>query len=77
MFLKHEDVEVLTGATHTALQMEWLKANGFPYSVNRAGKPIVLSSVVERKLGGATVRIKKEVEPDFTPLHKPKKPRIH
>ena len=53
MFLSDEDVQRLTGRTRPSAQCRWLLANGYPHEINGLGKPLLLRSVIEQRLGGA------------------------
>jgi hypothetical protein len=55
MFLGAKDIEVLTGRKRRQHQISWLSDHGYPFEVNAAGVPVVLRSVVERKLGGKVI----------------------
>ena len=52
MFLTKTDIEQLTGRKRVAQQTQWLAENGYAFQVNAAGLPVVLRSVVEKRLGG-------------------------
>ena len=52
MFLAAKDIELLTGRKRRQHQIKWLVEHGFPFEMNAAGVPVVLKSVVERRLGG-------------------------
>jgi hypothetical protein len=52
MFLTKTDIEQLTGRKRVVQQTQWLIENGYAFHVNAAGIPVVLRSVVEKRLGG-------------------------
>jgi hypothetical protein len=51
MFLTPPDLRELTGYKLPAKQREWLERNGVPHTVNAAGRPVVLVSVLEQMHG--------------------------
>lgn len=51
VFLMKEDLEKLTGLKRPARQCQWLAHHGYRFDVNAAGRPVVLMSAVEQKLG--------------------------
>lgn len=53
--LTPDELERLTGAAQTALQLEWLRANGWAYTLTRAGKPVVGRLYANLKLSGVEV----------------------
>ena len=66
MFLTKQHVEDLTGFKRPSRQCRWLANHGYRFEVNAAGWPVVLSSVVEQKLGLAG---HSERQPNFEVLH--------
>lgn len=54
MFLTAAEVAELTGARRRSAQVEELARRGYPIELNRAGRPLVLRSVVEARLGMTT-----------------------
>lgn len=53
--LTPEELERLTGAVPTALQLDWLRSNGWAFSLTRAGKPVVGRLYANLKLSGVEV----------------------
>ena len=53
MFLTADEVADLTGLKRPTAQASWLRANGWPVEVDAGGRPKVLRSVVEARMGGA------------------------
>lgn len=51
MFLTADEVEDLTGLKRPSAQAHWLRANGWPVETDAAGRPKVLRSVVEARMG--------------------------
>lgn len=49
------ELESLTGAAQTALQLDWLRVNGWAFSLTRAGKPVVGRLYANLKLSGVEV----------------------
>ncbi|EJI9011357.1 DUF4224 domain-containing protein [Escherichia albertii] len=61
LFLTQDELLILTGYKYPKLQRKWLTDNGYPFDVNRMGKPNV-----NRGLFTDRVRTnKKNEEPDF------------
>lgn len=52
IFLDDTEVERLTGYSRPSAQRRWLLDHGWPHEVNGLGKPLLLRSVVEKRLGG-------------------------
>ncbi len=70
--LTFEELERLTGSPQAALQIEWLKTNGWAYTLTRAGKPVVGRLYANLKLSGvevATIVRPSAWQPDFGALH--------
>lgn len=65
MSLLLTDLEIveLTGFKRTKAQADWLMRQGWIFTVNGAGRPIVLRSYAERRLGGMVAA--GEAEPNF------------
>jgi hypothetical protein len=64
MFLNKKDLAELVGAKIKRRQIEWLTDNGFRFTINAAGCPMVLISEVESKLLTPGAR-KRRHEPNF------------
>ena len=52
-FLTAEEMRDLTGRALHKRQREWLQAEGWTFTVNAAGRPIVSRAHMETMLGGA------------------------
>jgi Domain of unknown function (DUF4224) len=66
LYLDDEELQQLTGTKRRRLQVEWLEKNGFVFSLNRVGEPVLATAYVLAKLGVATASsISKRVEPNF------------
>lgn len=52
MIATKDDIEALTGYKRKSCQIEWLRANGYPFQLGADGHPRVLVSVIQEKLGG-------------------------
>ena len=50
-----DELAALTGTPQTALQLEWLRANGWAHTLTRAGKPVVGRLYANLKLSGVEV----------------------
>lgn len=69
MFLKKEEIADMTGFKRAALQIEFLRKQGYTVQIDQKGQPKVLRSHVEAMLGGiADKPRRKRVEPDFEGL---------
>lgn len=69
--LTPEELERLTGAAQTALQLEWLRTNAWAYTLTRAGKPVVGRLYANLKLSGvdvATIVQPSAWQPDFSAI---------
>lgn len=52
MFLTDEEIQALTDYTSAKAQCRWFSRNAYPFEVSSRGRPRVLRSVVEDRLGG-------------------------
>lgn len=52
VFLTPADLANLTGYTRQSAQLRWLRAHAWPHEIGGDGRPKVLQSYVERRLGG-------------------------
>lgn len=66
MILTPEELEALTDSDRPCEQRAWLTARGWVYETGKRGRPKVLRSYAEAKLGGAVQA--KEWRPDFSDL---------
>ena len=53
MFLDRTEPHELTDYVRPSGQIRWLAANDYPFEVGRDGYPKVLTSFVEKRLGGS------------------------
>jgi len=65
MFLTNEEICELTGYKRHTAQCRWLADRGYRFEVNSLGRPVVLVSIVERRLqpSGRTTK-----QPNFEAL---------
>lgn len=61
-FVHPADLEFLSGRKRPSAQIRWLCDHGYRFDVNAIGRPVVLWSCVETKLGA---HIKRQRLPDF------------
>ena len=67
MFLTDEEIIELTGYKLAAYQIQWLRDHQFTYVCTRLrGKPRVLRTHVEQRLGAITAVAVMQDEPDFS-----------
>jgi len=52
MFLTPDQVRELTGCARVAQQIDWLRSHRYAFELNDKGRPVVLRSYVEARLGG-------------------------
>lgn len=52
MFLNAEQLRELTGCSRIAQQIEWLREHRYAFELDAKGRPVVLRSYVEGRLGG-------------------------
>lgn len=53
MIATKKDIEALTGRKWKSCQIEWLRENAYPFEIGADGRPKVLVSVIEDRLGGS------------------------
>ena len=53
LFLDDNEVKRLTGYSRPSAQRRWLLDHGWPHEVNGLGRPLLLTSVVQTRLGEA------------------------
>lgn len=67
LFLTDDELQELTGAMRSPVQIEWLRANRWLFEISRAGKPRVARAYFERRMvGGDQVQ---EVVVETPPAH--------
>ena len=64
MFLTAAELAELTGRTHRAKQIDWLKRNGWAHAVSDTGRVLVLRSYFEARMSGLVA-----VAPPVRPAH--------
>lgn len=69
IFLSPDEVKDLTGYTRHADQRRWLRDRGWTFEENANGRPIVLRTYAETRLGGTTVK-PAEKRPNFAAIQK-------
>lgn len=65
MFLSPADLVALTGRKRKDGQKKWLAERGYKFEVSATGRPVVLVSAVEARLGGT---MRGRVEPNWGAL---------
>ncbi len=72
MFLSQHDIEELTGYKVYKCQIKWLRQNGLKFLVSADGKPRVLMSQLEARIGAidASKSARRRVEPDEAGLER-------
>ena len=63
MFLSSHDLKRLTGYVRPSAQAGWLRRNGYRFTVNGLGEPVVAAAEAERKLVGGSSNVTQE--PNF------------
>lgn len=67
IFLTEAELAELTGYKLARKQIDWLDAKGWAYAESRYGRPKVLRSYMEQRLGNnAAVDDGRRTEPDFS-----------
>ncbi len=66
MFLTVDEIEELTGYLYCSRQIKWLADHGYKFEVSRNGKPKVLKTHVEARLGAQIKQGRQYYEPDFS-----------
>lgn len=56
MFLTPDEIAELTGLKRPRAQVFWLRANGWPVETDAAGRPKLLRSVVEARMGSVATQ---------------------
>lgn len=54
MFLTTSEIRTLTGRVQHSAQVRWLRRQGFRFTVNALGDPVVAIAEANRKLVGGT-----------------------
>jgi hypothetical protein len=67
VFLSSQHVNRLTGYVRPSAQVCWLHRNGYRFTVNGLGEPVVAVSEANRKLVGGTVSAMQE--PNFEAIN--------
>ena len=66
MFLTPAELADLTGLKRPGAQYRWLHAEGWPVKLDARGRPLLLRSVVEARLGAVPVH--KQAAPNWEAL---------
>lgn len=72
LFLTSDELRELTGYQIGHYQARWLDAHGYPFDLTISGKPRVLRSFIEKRLGLASAESLSHTEPDFSFWKQPK-----
>ncbi|HEV7607053.1 MAG TPA: DUF4224 domain-containing protein [Steroidobacteraceae bacterium] len=70
MFLNRDELKALTGYVRVSAQIRWLTEQGFRFTVNGLGRPVVAVAEVDRRLVGGPPA--KRAEPNFSALYEPR-----
>lgn len=54
MFLTTEQIERLTGRRQAAAQIKWLKAEGWVFTIDADGLPVVATAYADKRMGVVT-----------------------
>lgn len=57
-FITQDEIELITGYKRPHDQKKWLDANGWQFELNRAGRPIILREVMNKRFGISSQHIK-------------------
>jgi len=68
IFLSDKDINCLTGRLRPSAQCRWLQHNGWKYTVNQLGRPVVAFAEAERKLVGTSTNQSSSKEPNWESL---------
>lgn len=63
VFLSACDINRLTGYVRPSAQVRWLRRNGYRFTVNALGAPVVAAAEAARKLVGGSSNVTQE--PNF------------
>ena len=69
IFLSESEIRELTGRVRQADQRRWLRERGWMFEENANGRPIVLRTYAETRLGGEAAK-PAEKRPNFTAIRK-------
>ncbi len=70
MFLSTDELRKLTGRVRNSAQLRWLCANGFAALQDADGRPLVLKSAVEARMGAPMSKsVDRRKEPDWGALN--------
>lgn len=70
MFLTKDELSELTDLKMPSAQCKWLADHGYPYDKSASGKPKVLRSYIESRLGQQVQATQNLNEPDFAALNR-------
>ena len=66
MFLSETDLFDLTGYRLQSAQKRWLASRGWTFEVSAFGRPKVLRTYAEQRMGLASAKTAAQTEPDFS-----------
>lgn len=67
LFLSPDELRELTGYQYASRQKTWLSQRGWTFETDHSGRPKVLRTHLENRLGGAGHRVSPK-EPNFAAL---------
>jgi hypothetical protein len=70
MFLTSAEIQTLTGLIRPSAQIRWLRKQGYRFTVNALGDPVIAIAEANRKLVGGTRTTSK---PNWEELNGPSK----
>ncbi|MES9845645.1 MAG: DUF4224 domain-containing protein [Candidatus Sedimenticola sp. 6PFRAG5] len=65
MFLDRTELQQLTGYVRPSGHIRWLAFNDYPFEIGRDGYPRVLTSFVEKRMGGLLPEKRTRNRPHF------------
>ena len=68
MFLYKDELKILSGLKRPSAQINWLRQNGFDFTIRADGAPVVSRMAVEKRLGGQTEnKTQQSFDPNWEP----------
>lgn len=68
LFLCESELIELTGYKRLSDQIRWLQSGEWRFELSAIGRPVVLRSYLERRMGGGTERFDHSRSPNFAAL---------
>lgn len=68
MILSTDELRKLTGRVRYSAQLRWLRANGFAALQDADGRPLVLRSTIEARMGDASPARTRNISPNWSAL---------